>query len=154
MKKRVQAFSLSLPSLPPDYFSIFRATLSLSPFPLPLSSLVLFPSFSRPSSLLGNRAEAARRSDEDHTYVVTARDDRRMILGRHSPLVKFAGELLRHRCQINRGKALLSRSNRRDGGDDDEKKDDREKTRPTRLRRIPDSPRRSWESDMSHRPRA
>lgn len=54
-------------------------------------------------------------SDEDHTYVVTVVDDRRMILGRHSVLVKFVGELLRRRCQINHGKALLSRSNRRRG---------------------------------------
>lgn len=38
-----------------------------------------------------------------------------MILGRHSVLVKFAEELLHRRCQINHGKALLSRSNRRRG---------------------------------------
>lgn len=41
-----------------------------------------------------------------------------MILGRRSLLVKFAVELLRRRCQINRGKALLSRSNRQRGEDE------------------------------------
>lgn len=107
MKKRaVRVLSHLFPS---DYFSIFRTTL------LPSLSLTLVASFHRslvrPSS--SEAVEAARRSDEDPTYVVTTWDDRRMILGRHSPLVKFAGELLRRRCQINRGKALLSRSNRR-----------------------------------------
>lgn len=43
------------------------------------------------------------------------RANRGMILGRRSPLVKFAVELLRRRCQINREKALLSRSNRQRG---------------------------------------
>lgn len=86
------------PSFLFDYFSILRATLSL------------FRSLSHvlPSSHI-------YRSDEDHTYVVTIPDDRRMILGRHSVLVKFVEELLRRRCQINRGKALLSRSNRQRG---------------------------------------
>lgn len=41
--------------------------------------------------------------------------NRGMILGRRSLLVKFAVELSRLRCQINRGKALLSRSNRQRG---------------------------------------
>lgn len=40
-----------------------------------------------------------------------------MILGRRSLLVKLAVELPRRRCRINRGKALLSRSNRQRGED-------------------------------------
>lgn len=51
-----------------------------------------------------------------------------MILGRHPVLVKFVGELLRRQCQINRGKALLSRSNRRRG--------EMEKTERTRPRHV------------------
>lgn len=78
------------------------------------------------------------RSDEDHTYVVTAREGRGMILGRHSLLVKFAVELLRRRCQINRGKALLSRSNRQ--REEARDREDRANSAAT----CPRSLRRSW----------
>jgi len=78
------------------------------------------------------------RSDEDRTFVVMARNDRGMILGRHSLLVKFAVELLRRRCQINRGKALLSRSNRQRRETRD--REDRANSAAT----CPRSLRRSW----------
>lgn len=78
------------------------------------------------------------RSDEDHTYVVMARDVRGMILGRRSRLVKFAVQLLRRRCQINHGKALLSRSNRQRG--QTRGREDRANSAAT----CPRSLRRSW----------
>jgi len=64
--------------------------------------------------------------------IARALSRRGMILGRHSHLVKFAGELLRR--QVNRGEALLFQSNRRRDKREEERERERSGTEKKRRR--------------------